>query len=596
MNATSHRVSLGALALVLALALPAGLLSLFSSVTTGEEIDAADTIVTARITALQTVASPVSTILTMNVGEVVLGSAVPHELLVTVPGGAPVAVGDDVVALFDNGTSTLMRTYRLEKDDVTLEYMITAPLTGLSAQGIAAGQTYTPMSVFNTAVYARLGLTGGQVIDAFGGPGGNMPQGVSGPDAFEPNDTLATATRVSVGLPTPVTGMPTLISGLNLDTVNDVDFFQIQASSLTVLHAETLDAGTGSTPDTILGVFNVTTGDLLGFDNDSGAGTLSKIAQPIAIGGPHAVAVESAPDALLDFTGDDGATTGDYTLSLELERGSFIWNNTDMIAGLSADGSFIEDFIGTRDIGGEDVMLVGVPADGWAVRYDLTGVPSGATSVFGGAGNQLTNPGFANALVPVSFKLGPFIDLNGLNRQGRGISETIVPYNGSDGVSVEQDFKVGRSERFFDTDLTLRNSTGGTASNLVYTRVSDIDLFGVGADTFNWSFDPAASIKAFPVSTAANVSGITPPATPTGSMVGDMQLALLIDQGAMQAGVGAQYKMGFAYVTGRATQFDAVQDAQRDLTIGVGCTTYVVASDQDPDTGLWSAYGAGLGE
>lgn len=596
MNPTSHRISLGALALVLALALPAGLLSLFSSVTTGEEVDAADTIVTARVTALQTVDSPSSTILTLAVGDVVYGGALPHELRVTVPGSVPVAVGDDVVALFDNGTSTLMRTYRLEKDAATLEELITSPLTGLAAQGIATGQTGTPLSVFSAAVHTRLGTSGGQVIDAFGGTG-NTIQMVSGPDAFEPNDTLATATRITLGLPTPVTGMPTLISGLNLDTTDDVDFFQFQASSLTVLHAETLDAGTGSTPDTLLGVFNANSGELLGFDDDSGVGSLSKIMQPIALGGPHAVAIESAPDANLDFTGDDGTTTGDYTLSLELERGSYIWNNQDMIAGLSEDGSFIEDFIGTRDLDGEDVLLVGVPADGWAVSYDVNGLPTGITSAFGGGGDQLSDPGFTSSLLPVAFKLGPFLDQNGLNRQGRGISESVVPYNGAgDGVSVEHDFKIGRTERFFDTDLTLRNGSGGMADNLVYARVSDVDLFGVGADNFTWSFDPASSIKAFPVDTAANVGNLTPPGSSSGTMTGDMQLALLIDQGSMPAGIGAQYKLGFTYVTGEATEADAIQEAQRNLTIGVGVTTWVIATDQDPDTGTWAAYGAGLGD
>lgn len=598
MNSTSHRISVGALALIVALALPAGLLSIFSSVTTGEEIDAADTIVTARISAVQKIDKPATTILTMEVGDVVVGSAVPYELKVTVPGSAPVDVGDDVVALFDNGTSTLMRTYDLEKDDMTLEFVVTTPLTGMSAQGIASGQTYTPMSAFTAAVRSRRGITGGQVIDSFGGQGGEI-LAVSGPDAFEPNDTLATATSITVGLPTPVTGMPTLVSGLNLDTTDDVDFFEFQISSLSVLHAETLDAGTGFTPDTLLGVFDATTGELLGFDDDSGAGKLSRILQPIAKGGPHAVAVESAPDANLDFTGDDGATTGDYTLSLELERGSYIWNNFDMIAGLSEDGSFIEDFIGTKDFGGEDVLLVGVPADGWAVSYDVNGLPTGVTSAFGGGGDQLSDPGFTSTLLPVSFKLGPFIDLNGLNRQGRGVSKAVVPYNGAgDGVSVEHDFKIGRSERFFDTDLTLRNGTsGGQAENLVYTRVADIDLFGVGADNFAWTFDPAASIKAFPVDTSATVGNVTPPASSTGTMVGDMQLALLIDQGSMPpGGVGAQYKLGFTYVTGEATEFDALEEAQRNLTIGVGVTTWVIATDQDPDTGLWAAYGAGLGE
>src|SRR5678815_1354345 len=108
--------------------------------------------------------------------------------------------------------------------------------------------------------------------------------------------------------------------------------------------------------------------------------------------GPIAVAVESAPDPTNKFDGSTGTTEGFYKLSLEFKLGSFMVNGIDQVLGASPDGTFIEDFIGYKFIGGDDVLLGGVPADGWGLDYSAH-APGGITHIFGGAGT-VTLPTF----------------------------------------------------------------------------------------------------------------------------------------------------------------------------------------------------------
>src|SRR5678815_1472787 len=139
--------------------------------------------------------------------------------------------------------------------------------------------------------------------------------------------------------------------------------------------------------------------------------------------GPIAVAVESAPDPTNKFDGSTGTTEGFYKLSLEFKLGSFMVNGIDQVLGASPDGTFIEDFIGYKFIGGDDVLLGGVPADGWGLDYSAH-APGGITHIFGGAGDQLTDRGFLSAVDPVSFELGEFTTSAGVNR--RGFAESVM--------------------------------------------------------------------------------------------------------------------------------------------------------------------------
>src|SRR5580765_219757 len=99
MTASQNPVSLGALALLLCLALPTGLLSLFARSTTGEQVDGADLIIAGRVASLQNIADPESTAVEFAVSDVLFGTGHVQSLNVTVTGRAPVQVGDTVVAL-----------------------------------------------------------------------------------------------------------------------------------------------------------------------------------------------------------------------------------------------------------------------------------------------------------------------------------------------------------------------------------------------------------------------------------------------------------------------------------------------------------------
>ncbi len=610
MNAMHHRLSLGALALIMCLALPAGLLSLFSEITTGEQVDASDVVIVGRVASVQVVSAPESTLVEFAVDHGVWGDVPARSLNVSVAGRVPVEVGDQVVAMISRRPSSLLGIYQIQKHPRTLEYQVTTRVTGMAAQGVIGGDALSPvpLSVFEAAI--RLRRSQDDRGSAFAQPpvDAALPeagtQAQVGPDAYEVNNTLATATLLT-GLrpPTLLTGNPSVLTGLTL-TANDVDFFAFDASALVILHAATLAPATGlDIPDTFMGLFNASSGALLAYNDDGeGSGKLSKLDIPLEASGSYAVAVESAPDANLDFTGDDGVTTGAYSLSLELELGSYLWNQVDLIMGVSPDGTFIEDQIGFKEIGGNDYLVAGVPADGWALDYDVRSTPSGATHVYGGAGNQLTDPGFTNSLLPLSFELGPYQDGAGFNRRGFANASSLVAFStdGSPapGVITTIQYTIGFGSRTMVGDIALQMGNHAQISDLVFTRVMDLDLFGTGSDQFFWSFNPTSKLQAFAVDTATNVGNVTPPVQPFGNATGDMQAAMVIKHG-NSTGAGysdiTHYRTAFTAVKGLATAQQALNSAVRNLR-DAQIDTWVVAVDVDPATGLYAAFGTGLGD
>jgi hypothetical protein len=609
MNVSRHRVSLGALALIMCLALPAGLLSLFSDITTGEQVDASDLIITGRVASIQVVDAPESTLVEFAVDHPIWGEAHSHTINVSVAGRVPVEVGDLVVAMIARRPSALLGLYQVQKQPRTLENQVVTQVTGMAAQGVTGGDSLSPipLTVFEAAIRLRRSQDPRGFGSAQAALPGTQPAGSQaqvGPDADEPNNTLATATPVTgLGPPSLLTGNPTVLTGLTL-TANDVDFFSFDASALEILHASTLAPVTGlEVPDTFMGLFDATSGKLLAFNDDGdGAGKLSKLDVPLEATGPYAVAVESAPDSNQDFAGDEGVTTGSYSLSLELELGSYLWNQLDLIMGVSPDGTFIEDQIGFKEIGGQDVLAAGVPADGWALDYNVSGSPTGATHVYGGAGSQLTDPGFTNSLLPLSFELGPFEDGAGFNRRGFASASSIVTFNNTGaaapGVITTIQYTVSANARTVIGDIALQMANHAQISDLLFTRVMDIDLFGTGADQFFWSFNPTSKLQAFAVDTATNVGNVTPPAQPFGNATGDMQAAMVIKHGD-STGAGysdiTHYRTAFTLVKGFSTAQQALNNAVRNLR-DAGIDTWVVAVDQDPKTGLFAAFGTGLGD
>ena len=97
---------------------------------------------------------------------------------------------------------------------------------------------------------------------------------------------------------------------------NDVDFYRFSARAGDTLVAETR---AGNQVDTVLGVFDATTGALVAVDDDSGFGLLSRVIYGIPADGLYAVAVSTFPD--FDFTGD-GPGEGRYVLDLRALPGT----------------------------------------------------------------------------------------------------------------------------------------------------------------------------------------------------------------------------------------------------------------------------------
>lgn len=600
MNATRNRVSLGALALLLCLALPAGLLSIFSETTTGEQVDRADLVVAARVASLQEIAEPESTVIGLEVKDVIWGGSPVPEVQVTVPGRASFDVGDTVVAYLTRRPAGLLGANVLHKNPRTLGWEIISPVTGMEMQGLSGGGPFDPIQLpaFEAAVAARKGQAPPAGEGAGGGQHAVEPEGAPGTDAYEPNDTLATATNLT-GLypPSLLTGNPLLVTGLTIDPATDVDFFTFDAAPLTILYAETL-AVTGLTPpDTLMGLFDVPAGNLLAWDDDGGDGSLSRLVVPLENGAKYAVAIESAPDSNLDFAGDEGTTLGAYALSLELELGSYLWNQLDLILGVSPDGTFIEDFVGFKEIGGQDLLLAGVPADGWALDFEVNGLPVGTTHVFGGAGDQLTLPAFTNRRLPLSFELGSWEDAAGLNRRGFAEASSLVYYQlpggQPEGVEATFEYTVSVGANTVAGLIELEPATAGSVRDLLFTRVTDVDLFGAGSDQFYWSFDGNSPLKAFAVGPGTNVGNVTVPGQPFGSATGDLQTAVVVEASGLTGPLAV--RTAFTWTTGFSSGTLALNDAVRRLR-QAGVDTWVVAVDQDPVSGLWAAWGTGLGD
>lgn len=595
-------VSMGALALVLCLALPAGLLTLLAGGTTGEQVDAADLIITGRISSLQLLDDPTRTYVEFDVADVILGTLHKNSVNLKVEGHLPIEVGDKVLALIAHGPTELLGVYQIQKNPATMDVEIITPVTGMMAQGVHGGgpNDPVPLALLAAAIRTRRGLSPHGGLDGFGGTLASA-EGTGGPmpDPNEPNNTLLTATLVS-GLHPPmlVTGNPLILSGLNLRP-HDVDFFLFEAPGPSLLHATTLTGlSMFAPPDTLIGLFNARTHHLLAWDDDGGPGDLSYMIAAIDKTGTFAVAVESAPDSNLTFHGAEGHSIGPYRLTLELQIAAFMSNLVDRTVGVSPDGTFIEDFIGFKVVDGQDILRTGVPADGWAVRYDVIGLPEGDRHVYGGAGEQLTDPEFTDPLVLLSFELGGLQTAAGPNPRGHSRASTLVTYTSSDeeprGVVATFDYKLGYGAPTVVGEIMLQAGTVQPVQDLVFSRVLDVDLFGTGPDQFFWSFRPEDRIQAFPVSLDSHVGNLEAPDDSYGDLEGDLQVALLIKHGDMAGSEVTSYLTAFTLVNGAHSRSAALQGAVARLR-EVGVQTWVVAVDKDPVTGRYAAFGTGLG-
>lgn len=132
-------------------------------------------------------------------------------------------------------------------------------------------------------------------------------------DEFENNDTLARAEEIHLPFNSEDLDDFTAIEPLG----DDADYFEFRAKAGDILAVEVVRGGL----DSVLGIFDADTGDLLAVDDDGGDGTLSRLLVQVPADMKLAVAVSTFPD--LTFTGA-GESSGRYVLQINRYRGTIL--------------------------------------------------------------------------------------------------------------------------------------------------------------------------------------------------------------------------------------------------------------------------------
>ncbi len=138
------------------------------------------------------------------------------------------------------------------------------------------------------------------------------------------NNTLATATRIDLPFNTASVRRFSEINPVG----GDVDYYRFRARAGDILALETVRGTTGF--DSMIGLFDADTGDLLALDDDGGCcgiGGLSRLVVQVSVDINLALAVTSWPD--FDFNGTDGVTGGRYVLVVNKYRGELLDTGDD---------------------------------------------------------------------------------------------------------------------------------------------------------------------------------------------------------------------------------------------------------------------------
>lgn len=228
-------------------------------------------------------------------------------------GGAGPAIGANTFSI------TLKRFF----DQITLSYgnlTATDGLVGVSCGGAITSGFETPVDLSSLADRFRINLLfQPAVYQQFVSPTATSPGSpldlanltlrftptTDYSDFWaEPNDSLARARRIAL----PFTSIP-VRRFTELGRPGDVDFFRFEAKAGEQLVAEILSGQV----DTVLGLYNRATGELLAFDDDGGIGVLSRISFTIPADGEYALAVSTYPDVHFEGAGTE---TGRYVLTV----------------------------------------------------------------------------------------------------------------------------------------------------------------------------------------------------------------------------------------------------------------------------------------
>ncbi len=129
-------------------------------------------------------------------------------------------------------------------------------------------------------------------------------------DRDEPNDEPTLATPVTLPFDSR--------DRFSVVAPGDIDWWEFDAPGARFLLIETLP---GNALDTVLGLYNLDTGELVATDDDSGSGDLSRLLYRVETPGRYAVAVSTYPDFELEGA---GTRSGRYVLSIETVEGLLI--------------------------------------------------------------------------------------------------------------------------------------------------------------------------------------------------------------------------------------------------------------------------------
>jgi hypothetical protein len=244
--------------------------------------------------------------------------------------GGDITVHFEGVPEFDGadgiGSNTFAITLKRLLDQITIRYgSMTAVdgLAGVSCGGAITSGFETPVDLSELADRFRISLLfQPAVYERFTAP---TPTSPGSPNDLanltlrftpttnytdrwaEPNDRLETAQRITV----PFSSIP-IRRFTEFAKPGDVDFYRFDATAGDVLTAEIL----AGQMDTVLGLFNRATGEMIAFDDDGGTGSLSRIQFTIPADGEYAIAVSTFPDE--DFEGV-GFETGRYVLNVMVQ-------------------------------------------------------------------------------------------------------------------------------------------------------------------------------------------------------------------------------------------------------------------------------------
>jgi hypothetical protein len=237
------------------------------------------------------------------------------------------AIWDSVPEFSSGGANSFSITLKRSANQATIDYgALTAldGLTGLSCgAAVASGfeneqnlRTHGSRRTINmngeTAAFEI--FTGADDVndtDSYEVLFTNLKQGFA--DVFEPNNSVAAATRIRPPFSTQGTGHYSAIAPAGAD----VDFYRFSARAGEFIAIETVRSGL----DTVIGVFDAVTGAPLVADDDGGAGLNSRLLLQANVDLDLAVGVSTFPD--VTFTGA-GSGSGRYVLSINTYRGSVL--------------------------------------------------------------------------------------------------------------------------------------------------------------------------------------------------------------------------------------------------------------------------------